>query len=452
METSTVGTQKGLPAQPSTGTGTGAGTVTGGEKLSPWRVSIIASMGSAVEYFDFALYGVLAVMMSGHFFPTTDGLDALLGTLGIFASAFFVRPLGGVFFGWLGDRFGRKKTLLTTVLGMGAASACVGLLPTYATAGIWAPILLLVCRVIQGFFAGGEVSGAVTYIAEVAPANRRGMFGSFNPAGVGIGTGSAALVAGIVGLVLGADDMREWGWRIPFLLCFPLILLTVWARQHLEESPKFKSAQKSQAPEKAPLSDVISNHGKSLFRVVVIATAQNACAYLGLVYFNIHLTKVMNYPSQMVYWLMAAGPILSALLMPFFGRLSDSVGRRPVLIAGYVAYVVFTPLALWMTSQGDFNLAIAAVLLEFFAFAMVQAVGYPLYGELFPTHVRYTGVSVGFNLGAILGGASTPYISTWLVQQTGDKTSPAYFVMATAVCALIVFFTMRETAQDNLED
>lgn len=420
--------------------------------MSPWRVAVIASMGSAVEYYDFALYGIMAVTVGPLFFPGQSELGAILSALGIFASAFLVRPLGGAFFGWLGDKHGRSMTLIVTVLGMGVASTILGLLPTYETVGFFAPVLLLTCRLAQGFFAGGEVSGAVTYISECAPTNRRGFFGSFNPAGVSIGIGGAAAVAGLFSYVLGAEEMRAWGWRVPFLLCLPLVFLTLWARMKLEDSPHFVSIAKDKKTVRTPLRDIFTTHKVALLKLIGIALAQSACAYLGLVYFNVHLTKVMGYNSVQVFWLMALAPAASALLMPVFGALSDTYGRRKLLITGYLGYLVLVPVCFRMINIGDFGLAVLATLIAFLPFAIVQAVGYPLYAELFPTRVRYSGVSVGFNIAAILGGATTPYLSTWLVQQTGNKESPAYFVMATALIAIVTLFTVQETSKAALRD
>ncbi|SOZ19513.1 MFS superfamily proline/ betaine transporter (plasmid) [Cupriavidus taiwanensis] len=420
--------------------------------LSPWRVSTIAAMGSAVEYYDFALYGIMAVTVGPLFFPGQSELGAILATLGVFASAFLVRPLGGAFFGWLGDKHGRSMTLIVTVLGMGIASTIVGFLPTYEKIGIWAPILLLVCRIAQGFFAGGEVSGAVTYISECSPSNRRGFFGAFNPAGVSLGLATAAGVAGLFSYVLGHDTMREWGWRMPFLLCLPLVFMTLWARVKLEDSPRFKSISKEHKVVRTPLADVFTTYRSPLLKVIGIGIAQNACAYFGLVYLNVHLTKVMGYDSVHVFWLMALAPLAAALLMPAFGALSDTHGRRRLLIGGYLGYIVLVPISLHLMNSGEFTLAILATFLAFLPFAVVQSVGYPLYAELFPTRVRFSGVSLGFNIATILGGATTPYLSTWIVQQTGDKQSPTYFVMATAIVAVLTLLTVGETAKTALKD
>lgn len=424
---------------------------TAGELPSAWKPSLIASLGSVVEYYDFALYGLLAPTISPLFFPNQSSAEGLLLTLAIFGSAFVVRPIGGLVFGWLGDRRGRNSTLIFTVLGTGISSAAIGLLPTYANLGVLAGIALLACRLAQGFFAGGEVCGAVTYIAEVAPPNRRGFFGAFNPAGVAVGFSLAAVIAGILQSLLTSEQMIAWGWRVPFLLCLPLIALTVYARMMLEDTPRFKRLAAERKVARTPLKEVVTIHGGALAKVIAVASAQSATAYLGLVYFNLFLTRTLGYDKAAVFWLMTAAPLSAALLMPIFGGLSDRVGRIVILKVAYVAYIVVLPAALWTMKLG-FPLACVATIVSFIPFAATQSTGYPLYGELFPTHVRYSGVSLGFNIATILGGATTPYVATWLLEKTGDYLAPSYFVMALATIGVITLLTIRETAHENLAD
>lgn len=417
---------------------------------SPWRASCVAGMGSAVEYYDFAIYGLLASTLAKVFFPGLSSFEALLSTLAVFASAFVMRPLGGIFFGRLGDRRGRTVTLIATVVGIGAVSGIVGVLPTYEHVGILAPALLVACRMAQGFFAGGEVSGAATYISECAPAGKRGFFGAFNPAGVAIGLAAAAAMAGTVTSMLTPDEMVEWGWRIPFISCIPFIGLTLWARMKLEDSPKFKTLVQSNHVLKAPIREVFRSHRKSLLLAVAIAFAQNSCAYLGIVYLNIHMTRTLGYETGKVFWLMAVCELVAALAMPLFGGLSDRLGRRRLMIFGYASYILLIPSSMYLMGFGSFTLACAACMLAFVPFAITQAQGYTVYTELFPTRVRYTGIALSFNLGAVLGGASTPYICTWLVGNTGFQLSPAVWVAVAAAVAIVALANMNDVSRQEL--
>lgn len=423
---------------------------TSSEPQSPWKASIVAGMGSAVEYYDFAIYGLLASTLAKVFFPAMNSFEALLSALAVFASAFIMRPLGGIFFGRLGDRRGRSYTLVATVIGIGIVSGIVGILPTYDQAGVLAPVMLVACRMAQGFFAGGEASGAATYISECAPANKRGFFGAFNPAGVAIGIATAAGMAGAVSFMITPEEMVAWGWRIPFLICIPFIGLTLWARMKLEDSPKFKSLVESNEVAKAPVREVFTLYRKSLYLAVSIAFAQNCTAYLGIVYLNLHMTRTLGYETGKVFWLMAASTLAAALAMPLFGQISDRVGRKTLMIIGYASYIVVIPISMYLMSLGSFPLASFAALLAFLPFAIVQAQGYTVYGELFPTRVRYTGMAMSFNVGAIFGGASTPFICTWLVENTGNSMSPAIWTSLAAMISIIALSKMKDVTGQEL--
>jgi len=420
-------------------------------KDTPWKAAAAAGIGSVIEYYDFQLYAVLAVVLSPLFFPNADPTNALLSTLAIFAGAFLARPLGGIFFGWLGDRKGRTAALMVTIVGMGFASAIMGLLPTYATAGILAPTLLLVLRLAQGFFAGGEVTGAATYIAECAPENRRGFFGAFTPASATLGLTLATAIAGLVGSLFSPEQMTAWAWRIPFLLSIPLIALCFWARRRIEDSPVFQKVQQDNKITKTPLKDVVTDHFPSLLKVIGLGFAQNAAGYVCVVYMNIHLSRVLGYDPRLVFWLLSAVTLGAALLMPFAGGLSDRYGRRPLLKIALWGYIILVPAAMYLASLGSFAIAALAVVIAIPPFIIMQSVGYPLYAELFPTKVRYSGVSLGFNIATILGGATAPFIATWLVQQTGSSMAPGWYVMACAVLGLLTLMSVRETANKPLQ-
>ncbi|HKU15127.1 MAG TPA: MFS transporter [Steroidobacteraceae bacterium] len=418
----------------------------------PWRAALAAGLGTAIEYYDFQLYAVMAVTLSPLFFANHDPTAGLLLTLGIFAGAFVVRPIGGVFFGWLGDKHGRTAALLVTILGMGCATALMGALPTYATAGILAPLMLLVLRLMQGFFAGGEVTGAATYIAECSPTNRRGFFGALNPAAATLGLTVATAVAAITATAFGTDNMASWAWRVPFLISVPLILLCYWARTTIEDSPKFKEIARQHKLPKAPLREIIRNHRPGLLKVIAIGFAQNATGYVCLVYLNIHLTNTLGYDKISVFWLISAVSFLAVLLKPLFGAVSDRVGRKPMLVLGFAGYMVIAPATMYVASLGSFTLVIIAVTISILPFSVVQAVGYPLYAELFPTRVRYSGVSLGFNIATIVGAGTASYIAAWLTAVTGNPMAPAGYVVIAALIGLLTVTTVSETAARPLTD
>lgn len=417
---------------------------------SPWRAATAAGVGTAIEYYDFQLYGVLAVTLSTLFFVGQDPSAALLSTFAIFGGAFLARPLGGIFFGWYGDKKGRTAALMFTIVGIGLASTLIGLLPTYAAIGLMAPLMLLLCRLLQGFFAGGEITGAATYVAECSPPNRRGFFGAFNPAAATLGLSLATAVVGIVTAFFGAETVLEWAWRIPFLLSIPLIVICVWARSRIEDSPKFKEMLATQPKDNFPLTLVFKNYKKNLAQVFLIAFAQNAAGYVGVVYLSTHLIRTLGFDSKAVFLTISVVTFVSAFLMPFTGGLSDKYGRKPLLAIGLSLYMVLVPLSMWVAAQGDFSLAVIAVCFSIIPFILVQSVGYPLYAELFPTRVRYTGVSFGFNFATILGGGTAPFIASWLTSLTGSAMAPAMYVMVVALIGLLTLITVKETANQPL--
>lgn len=423
-----------------------------GAPVSPWRAASAAGLGTMIEYYDFQLYGVLAVTLSVLFFQTGNENAALLSTLAVFGGAFLARPLGGIFFGWFGDKHGRTAALMFTIVGIGIASALMGMLPTYATLGLAAPALLLLCRLLQGFFAGGEITGAATYVAECSPPGKRGFFGAFNPAAATLGLSLATGVAGLVTTLVGKEAMVDWGWRIPFLLSIPLIILCVWARSRIEDSPRFKEMLKTHRPEHSPLSLIVRNYRRPLLQVIAIGFAQNAAGYVGVVYLSTHLIHTLKYDGTAVFWLISLVTLCSAFVMPFAGSLSDRFGRKPLLTIGFLGYLVLVPLTMWVASWGSFPLAVMAVAVSIVPFIVVQAVGYPLYAELFPTRVRYSGVSLGFNVATILGGATAPFVASWLTSLTGSSMAPAFYVMAAALVGIMALSTVQETSGRQLAD
>lgn len=417
---------------------------------APWRTIGAAGIGTAIELYDFQLYAVLAVTFSPLFFAA-GGAAALLQSLAIFAVGFLVRPIGGIVFGRLGDRRGRAATLVITVLGIGTASAAIGLLPTYATAGLAAPVLLLACRLAQGFFAGGELTGASTYISESSPASRRGFFGAFNPAFATLGLTLATAAAGLTQLMAGEEAMHRWGWRIPFLMSIPLTALCFWARSRLEETPAFEAALRQQKIARAPLRELFASHRAALLKVILLAFVQNAAGYVCIVYLNIHLTRTLGYDSNGVFWLLTMVTLVASLLMPLTGAISDRLGRKPMLAAGFIGYMILAPTSLYVASLGSFALTCAAVSVGAVPFVIVQSVGYPLYTELFPTRVRYSGVAAGFNLATILGGGTAPYVAAVLTSATGSTLAPAGYVVLTAIIGLVTLRQVPETARAALE-
>ncbi|MDJ0393731.1 MFS transporter [Rhodococcus sp. G-MC3] len=415
------------------------------------RAAIAGGVGTLIEYYDFAVYGFLAVVIAPLFFPSTSPGVSILATLAVFGVAYVARPLGGIFFGRLGDRRGRRSALVITVVCMGIACGVLGLLPTHSSVGFLAPILLVIIRLAQGFSAGGEIGGAATYIAESAPPNRRGFFGSFTPIGSTLGFAVAAAVVGLVALGTTDEQMSSWGWRIPFLLALPLAAVCLRVRLKLEDTPEFEEmAEKNQVAE-SPLSDVVKKNPYSVLRVIGIAIAMNGSGYIGLTYFSVYLINDLGFSKDSVYWTSAISIALACATFPLSGMLTDRFGRKPVLLTGYLAYIVIALPAFMILGSTASIVVVGVVYFVYMVLnGMVQVPAFPLFTELFPRSVRYTGVSLGFNIGTIAAGGTAPYVAAQLVESTGNSMSPAYWVMGVCAIGVGTVLTIRETGNSSL--
>ncbi|MGW5385149.1 MFS transporter [Nocardia sp. NPDC003963] len=432
---------------------TGQQQVTAPEKSHSMarRAAIAGGVGTLIEYYDFAVYGFLAVTIAPLFFPSDNPGVSILSTLAVFGVAYVARPLGGIFFGRLGDRRGRRHALVATVVAMGIACGILGLLPTHSSVGVLAPILLVLVRLAQGFSAGGEVGGAATYIAESAPPRRRGFFGSFTPVGSTLGFAVAAAVVGLVALVTTDEQMESWGWRIPFLLALPLAYVCLRVRLKLEDTPEFEEMAEKEQVAKSPLKDVVTKNPWSVLRVVGVAIAMNGSGYIGLTYFSVYLIKNLGFSKDAVYWTSAIAIALACATFPISGMLTDRYGRKPVLIFGYLAYVVIALPAFMIMGATSSILVIGIVYFVYMVLnGVVQVPAFPLFTELFPRTVRYTGVSLGFNIGTIAAGGTAPYVAAQLVESTGNAMSPAYWVMGVCAIGLLTVATIRETGRKEL--
>ncbi|MET4166845.1 MULTISPECIES: MFS transporter [Gordonia] len=411
------------------------------------RAVIAAGVGTVVEYYDLTVYAYLAVVVSPLFFPSDDPTASLLSSLAVFASAYLMRPIGGIFFGRLGDRFGRKRALLVSVILMGVGTTLMALLPTYAAVGVLAPILLVVARLLQGFSAGGELGGALTYVYEVVGPKRRGLGGSIVALGSNSGFALAAIVVATTSALTSEAQMDSWGWRVPFVAGLPLLLLCLWLRTRIEDSPEFtKTAERRELP-KAPLRELLRSQPIQVLQVLGLGIAQNATGYMVLTYIGIHLVREGGYSQTAVTWTAAGVIVFVAACMPIAGLLVDRFGSRPVLIAGLLtaATLAYPAMAL-MTGHG---LAVAALAFAVFALCtpLIQVATAPLFPSLFDTKVRLTGVALGFNLSTVLAGGTAAYIATWLIDRTGNSLAPAYFLIGASAIGLLTLMTIRRKAR-----
>lgn len=410
------------------------------------RATLGATVGSIVEWFDVAVYGYLAVVIGEVFFSTNDPTVALLSSFAVFGSAFLVRPLGGIFFGYFGDRLGRKKTLAAVIMLVSAATFCIGLLPTFSMVGALAPILLVFLRLVQGFSAGGEMGGASAFVAEFAPPSRRGFYVSLVEMGCILGFLLGSVTVLVLNVSLSEEAVMQWGWRIPFLLAAPLGLVGFYIRSRLTETPEFEALQRTGKVEKNPLREVLVNHWREVLTVAGFALFQNVALYVILTYIPSHLTAVLKESSLVSSMSSVFTMTLICLTIPLTGALSDRIGRKRLLSASTIAAIVVSfPLFLLM-EQGSTAAIVAHALLGIVLGTFLGPVLAAM-NELFGTAVRYGGFSIGYNISVSLFGGTAPFFVTFLVSATGFSPAPSFVIILAAIITLGVLWASSRSIQ-----
>lgn len=410
-------------------------------------------VGSLVEFYEFSVYAVLATTLAAVFFPSVDPTTGLLSTLAVFAVAFFARPLGGFVWGAIGDRIGRKRTLALTVLLMSGATAVMGLLPGYAAIGVAAPVLLVVLRFVQGVSAGGEISGAVSFIAEHAPDRRRGLYVGMISVGSVVGTLLGSLLPGILALTLSTPDMQSWGWRIPLVAALPLGLIGLYIRSRLDETPFFLTMRRERARAGNPVRAALS--GSAQRRLLVTAfclVAVNASSFYMIVgYLPSFATKSLKLSGGQAF--APSLVALAACLLAEVGGawLSDRIGRRPVLLGSGLGLLVLAYPSFLLITSGTFGLIVCGLVLFGLLAGAYAAVINAALTELFPTRVRVSGHGITYNLSVALFGGSAPYLLTWVGGVTGSTMVGAFYVIVLAVVSLPAVLALRETAGRPLQ-
>jgi MFS transporter, MHS family, proline/betaine transporter len=421
------------------------------EEQTVLRAITGASIGNLVEWFDFAVYGYLATYIAANFFPSNNPTASLLSTFAVFAAAFFVRPLGGIFFGPLGDRIGRQRVLATVIILMSVATFAIGLLPTYATIGVLAPILLVVARLLQGFSAGGEFGGGATFLAEYSPDDRRGFLVSWLEFSTLIGFILGSGVVLVLNSSLGEDAMAAWGWRIPFLIAGPLGIVGLYIRLRLEDTPEFRALESTGEVSQSPLRESITQNWKQILQVGGLVIIQNVGFYIVLVYMQTYITEQLEYSSTSASLSTVFTLLVAMILIPPLGALSDRVGRKPLLMASCVGFAVLAYPLFLLLNAGSLMTAILAHVALGILLALYISTSVAALTELFPTRVRYGGFSIGYNISVAIFGGSAPYIAVYLIDATGSSLSPAFYVIFGAVATLLTVLTIPETAGTDLK-
>ncbi|MBO9329669.1 proline/betaine transporter [Achromobacter sp. HZ01] len=417
-----------------------------------------AALGNAMEWFDFGVYGFVAFALGKVFFPEASPAVQTIAALGTFSVPFLVRPLGGVFFGVMGDRYGRQKVLSLTIIIMAISTFCIGLIPSYASIGLWAPILLLLCKLAQGFSVGGEYTGAAVFVAEYAPDRRRGFLGSWldfgSIAGFVLGAGLVVLLQA----TLGERTFLEWGWRAPFFVAGPLGLLGLYLRHAAEETPAFtqqleqmEQEDRDAVQERPTVSfrEIFSKYRKALLVCIGVVLVTNITYYMLLTYMPTYLSSSLGYSEEHGVLIIVVVMIGMLFVQPVVGFFSDKIGRKPFLRAGSIGILVIALPAFTLVGSDNTGLIFLGLLFIAVFLNCMTGVMASTLPALFPTRIRYSALASSFNV-AIIAAGLTPTVAAWLVEESGNLMMPAYYLMAASLIGIVTSFYLPETANRPL--
>lgn len=409
-----------------------------------------SAIGNAVEWFDYGVYAYGVTYISAALFP--EGEDAVAFTLLGFALSFLIRPLGGIFWGPLGDKVGRKKVLAATILLMAGSTFLVGLIPSYTTIGIAAPILLYTLRMLQGFSTGGEYGGAATFMAEYAPDRHRGFWGSFLEVGTLAGFSAGALLMLGLTTALGQADMESWGWRLPFLIAGPLGLIGMYLRSRMEDTPVFEELEDKHEVEDsvgAEFRDLLTQYWPQILKLFGLVIALNVVNYTLLSYMPTYLESSIGLDETEVLVVPIIGMLTMMLVLPAVGALSDRVGRKPMWIASLIGLAVLA-VPLFKLMGTSLAGAIVAFLILGLLYTPQLATISATFPAMFPTTVRFAGLAISYNVATSLFGGTAPLVNERLIDSTGDQLWPAYYMAGACLVGLVSVFFMVETRGASL--
>jgi metabolite-proton symporter len=416
------------------------------------RKVIVASLiGTSLEWYDFFIYGTAAALVFNQlFFPSFEPLVGTLLAFTTYAVGFIARPLGGLVFGHYGDRIGRKNVLVVTLILMGVATFAIGLLPTYATIGVWAPILLVALRFLQGLGLGGEWGGAVLMTLESGGANRRGLNASWPQVGVPLGLLLANGILALMGALTDEPAFLSWGWRVPFLLSGLLVLVGLWIRLTIAESPLFREVEESHTRAGAPIMEVLRRYPKQVLLAIGARVGVDVAFYTFVLFITTYVATYLKLPRNYALNAVLIAAAIQVVLIPFFGSLSDRFARRPVYLAGAIGAAVWVFVFFTLLDTGQFWLIVLATVVALVLHAAMYGPQAAFISEMFPTKVRYTGASMGYQLAGIFGGALAPIISVALLARFDTSIAVSVYAVVMLLVTIICVLIAPETSKIDL--
>ncbi len=415
--------------------------------------SLIAGFsGNILEWYDFTVYGFFATVIGAQFFPDEDKVVQLIAAFGVFAAGYLMRPLGGVIFGHIGDKQGRKKALLISVLMMAIPTTLIAFLPTYSQIGWYSALLLVILRLLQGLSVGGEFTGSISFLVERAPNDKRGFFGSWSTFGVFGGMLLGSALASIVTALLSKTQLHDFGWRIPFLFGAVIGVVGLFLRKGMGDDEHFEKMKKLKENDKTPLAEFWANHKMKALKIMLLSWGFGVSVYLIFIFLPSYLHTFHNVELDDALSAHTISIVVLMLLIPLFGILTDKFGRKKVLLVSLIGFVVFTYPLFGLMFENTYMAILVSMLAFSVLEAMFQAVMPALMTETFPASVRYTGLSVSYNFSLALFGGTTPLVCTWLVKVSGGNVwMPAYYLIATCVIAIITALFIPETYKKELD-
>ena len=418
------------------------------------RVLWASLIGSSIEWFDYFLYGTVAALVFNQlFFPAEDPAVGTMLAFASFALSFFIRPFGGIIFSHIGDRIGRKKTLVLTLGLMGGATVLMGLLPTYQAIGIAAPILMVLLRLVQGLGIGGEWGGAMLLAVEYAPKERRGFFGSVPQMGVTIGMLLATLALTVMSM-LPDDVFLSWGWRVPFVLSAVLVFVGLWIRKGIDETTSFKKNQAAGNVVAVPLLETLKHHKREVLIAVGAKFVETAPFYIMSTFIVYYATKELGFSRTQALNAVTVATVVTTLLIPLMGALSDRIGRKTVYIAGVLMMMAYAFPYFWLLQTRSFSMLILATVIGLgVIWAPTTAVLGTMFSEIFKSNVRYTGITLGYQIGAALAGGTAPLVATFLLAKFDHSYVPiALYIIFTGLVSLVAIAAVSERSGRQLDE
>jgi len=408
-------------------------------------------IGTSLEWYDFFIYGTAAALVFNQlFFPSFEPLVGTLLAFATFAVGFVSRPLGGVIFGHYGDKLGRKNVLVVTLLLMGIATFLVGVLPTHAVIGVWAPVLLVLLRFLQGLGLGGEWGGAVLMTMESGDSQRRGLNASWPQVGVPIGLLLANAVLSLMGVLTSDEAFLSWGWRVPFLLSGLLVIIGLWIRMTLVESPLFREAEGTDHEEAAPVVEVLRKYPKQVLLAIGARIGVDVAFYTFVLFITTYVATYLGLPKQYALNAVLIAAAVQVIAIPYFGHLSDRFARRRIYLIGAIGSAIWVFVFFALLDTGQFALIVMAAVIALIFHAAMYGPQAAFIAEMFPTKVRYTGASMGYQLAGIVGGALAPIISVALLDRFDTSVAVSVYAVAMLLLTIISVFFAPETSKIDL--